>query len=281
MTVKKMNFTKLLFLGLFAFFTTNLLAQNQNQNENENENQTTRTSRDLDKDEDFEKRWKKTPNRYHNWNINFGGNSGWDNDNWGGVRVGLIDLGFSTYFHEGSLNLPEELDDFDQNFGGSLNINLHLIRHRLPIIKNRVGLEYGLTIAWKQYRFSNDFRILEDTIPFTVVDDGTSYRKNKLKTTFLEVPLMLTITGKRNFYLSGGIYGGVLLGSKQKLRDEDGNRFRIRDDFNLNKYRYGVIGRIGFGPFAVYAQLAMNDLFREGQGPELTPFNVGISLLDF
>jgi len=279
MTVKKINFTKLLFLGLFAFFATTLVAQNQNQNENENENQTTRTSKDLDKDEDFERRWKKTPNRYHNWGIHFGGH--WEDSDRGAFRVGLLDIGFSTYFHENSLNLPAELDDFDQNYWGSLNFNLHAIRHRLPIIKDKVGFEYGLTVAWKQYRFSNDFQILEDTIPFTIVDDGTTYRKNKLKTTFLEIPLMLTITGRRNFYISGGVYGGVLLGSKQKLKDEEGNKLRIRDDFNLNKFRHGVIGRIGFGPFAVYAQLAMNGLFKDGQGPELTPFNVGISILDF
>ncbi len=279
MTVKKINFTKLLFVGLFAFFATTLAAQNQNQNENENQNQKTRTSKDLDKDEDFEKRWKKTPNRYHNWGIHFGDN--WDDDNWNGFRVGLMDIGFSTYFHENSLNLPAELDDFDQNYGGSLNFNLHAIRHRLPIVKDKIGLEYGLSLAWKQYKFSNDFQILEDTIPFTIVDDGTKYKKNKLKTTFLEVPLMLTITGKRNFYISGGIYGGVLLGAKQKLKDENGNKLKIKDDFNLNKFRYGMVGRIGFGPFAIYAQLAMNDLFKDGQGPALTPFNVGISILDF
>ena len=277
MTLKNLNFLKsLLFLG-FLLCGQLLIAQNdqdttrQHQDENKN----------MDKDEDFDKRWKKKETRYHNWNVHFG--RGWDNDDWGGFRVGLLDIGFSTYLHDGSLNLPADLDNFDQTFGGSWNINLHAFRQRLPIIKNAVGLEYGLTIAWKQYRFSNDFRILEDTIPFSVEDDGTSYRKNKLKTTFLEVPVMLTITpnSKSNFYLSGGVYGGVLLNAKQKLRDEDGNRTRIRDDFNLNKFRYGVIGRIGFGPFAIYGQLALNNLFKDDQGPELQPFNVGISLLDF
>ena len=252
-----------------------LFAQNEEQSKNQPEN------KELDKDEDFEKRWKKTPTRYHNWGIHFGGD--WDGNDWDGFRVGLLDIGFSTYIHDGSLNLPAELDDFDQTYGGSLNLNLHAIRHRLPIIKDVVGLEYGLSIAWKQYKFSNDFRILEDTIPFTVEDDGTQYKKNKLKTTFLEIPVMLTITPgrKSNFYISGGMYGGVLLGAKQKLKDNDGNKIKIKDDFNLNKFRYGMVGRIGFGPFAVYAQLALNDLFKEGQGPKLTPFNVGISILDF
>lgn len=278
MTVKNLNLKSSILCLVLAFFSLHLTAQDDPQDTNANKKENTK----LDKDEDFERRWKKTPTRYHNWGIHFGGN--WDNDWDDDFRVGLIDIGFSTYFHNGSLNLPTELDDFDQNYGGSLNFNLHVIRHRLPIAKDNFGLEYGLTIAWKQYRFSNDFRILEDTIPFTIQDDGTSYKKNKLKTTFLEVPLMLTLSpsgGRNPFYLSAGMYGGVLLGAKQKLKDDNGNKFKIKDDFNLNKFRYGVIGRIGFGPFAVYAQLSMTELFKEGQGPELTPFNVGVSILDF
>lgn len=276
MTIKKNNPISIIFSFCLALLAIPALAQ-----ETETRTASKDTETELSKDEDFEKRWKDTPTRYHNWGIHFGGN--WDNGDWDNFRVGLFDIGFSTYLYKGSLNLPADLDDFDQIYGGSLNLNFHPIRHRVPIIKDRVGLEYGLTIAWKQYKFSNDFRILEDTIPFTIEDDGTTYKKNKLKTTFLEVPLMLTIApGKRsNFYLSGGVYGGVLLNAKQKLKDDNGNKFKIKDDFNLNKFRYGVVGRIGFGPFAIYAQAALNTLFKENQGPELYPFNVGITILDF
>lgn len=277
MTVKKLNLIRFSCMFFVCFMSFYAFAQDQDVQANKDNTQ-------LDKDEDFDKRWKKTPTRYHNWSIHVGGN--WNDNNWNGwdnLRIGLMDIGFSTYLYDGSLNLPAELDDFDQTYGGSLNFNLHVVRQRLPIVKDALGIEYGLTVSWKQYKFSNDFKILEDVIPFAVEDDGTSYKKNKLKTTFLEVPLMLTLTpnSRSNFYLSGGVYGGVLLGAKQKLKDNDGNKIKIKDDFNLNKFRYGLVGRIGFGPFAVYAQLAMNDLFKTGQGPELTPFNVGISILDF
>jgi len=279
MTLQKSDFIKFFLLLFMVCFGSQLMAQDDNK-ETQIETDTSITE-----DEDFERRWKKKKTRYHNWDIHFGRNwdKNWDNDWNDDFRVGLIDIGFSTYFHDGSLNLPAELDDFDQTYGGSLNLNLHIVRHRVPIIKNHLGLEYGLTVSWQQYKFANDFRILEDTIPFTVEDDGVDYKKNKLKTTFLEVPLMLTISPgkKKSFYISGGVYGGVLLGAKQKLKDDNGNKTRIKDDFNLNKFRYGAIGRIGFGPFALYGQIALTDLFKEGQGPTLTPFNVGISILDF
>lgn len=230
-------------------------------------------------DRDFEDRWEKKKNRNSShWH------GDWDwNNNWGDVRLGLLDIGFSTYLHDGNLNLPRELDDFDLLYGGSININWHVIRHRVRLIKSDLRFEYGLTLSWMQYKFSNDFRILEDTSPLTLQDDGIDYKKNKLKTTFLEIPFMLTIApGKRkSFYLSGGYFVGFLIGSKQKLKTQDGDKTKIKDDFNLNKFRYGVAGRIGLGPIAFYAEIALNDLFKEDQGPQLTPFNIGITVLNF
>lgn len=262
MTVLKMNFTRLVLLILVAF-TSNFL-----------------TAQDLSKDEDFEKRWEKGSNN-NNFGWHFDGN--WNNDSWDDFRVGLLDVGFATYIYNGSLNLPAELDEFDQTFGGSLNFNLHVVRHRVPVIKDDLRLEYGLTVSWMSYGFSNDFQFLENTIPLESVDDGTSYKKNKLKTTFLEVPLMLTlIPGKnKNFNLSAGVFGGILLGSKQKIKTDEGDKIKIRDDFNLNKFRYGVVGRVGFGPIALYAEYSLTNLFKDGQGPELTPFNIGLTLLNY
>jgi hypothetical protein len=238
-------------------------------------------SQDMDKDEDFEDRWEKNDTKFYNWDVSFGNN--WGNNNWNDFRVGLLDIGFSTYMYKGSLNLPAELDDFDLSYGGSLNFNLHVVRHRLSLVKRNLQLEYGLTVSWMQYKFTNDFKILEDTIPFTIVDDGTAYKKNKLKTTFLEIPLMLTLAPGKNksFYISAGVYGGVLLGAKQKLKTESGNKIKIKDDFNLNKFRYGVTGRIGFGPVALYAQVGLNGLFKEDQGPKLLPLNIGLTVLNY
>jgi len=217
------------------------------------------------------------------FHVTINNNKRWRFKNNSDLRLGLLDIGFSTYLHNNSLNLPTSLDQFELLYGGSLNLNFHLIRHRIPVVKSHVSIEYGLSFAFKNYKFANDFRILPDELTFQMEDDGTMYDKNKLKTTFLEVPVLLTLTPgrKKGVYLSGGVYGGVLIGSKQKLKTESGDKTRVRDDFNLNKFRYGLIGRIGVGPIAFYAQYSLNDLFKDAQGPVLRPFNIGVSLLNF
>jgi hypothetical protein len=207
------------------------------------------------------------------------------------VRFSMLDIGLSTYLYDGSFDLPSELEDFEQLYGGSLNINWHLFRHRLPIAKRKFGIEYGLTLAWNSYKFDNDFEILENTENFQTIPVDKDVKKNKLKTTFLEVPVMLTwVPGKReSYFISAGVYGGVMIGSKQKIKFEDGDKRKIRDDFNLNKVRYGLEARVGLGPIAFYAQYSLQDLFQDGTGPvsangtslNLTPLNIGVTVLGF
>ena len=46
---------------------------------------------------------------------------------------------------------------------------------------------------------------------------------------------------------------------------------------NINKFRYGVTARFGYGPFNLIAYYSLSKLFEDNLGPELTPISVGIS----
>ena len=86
---------------------------------------------------------------------------------------------------------------------------------------------------------------------------------------------------KHSFHLSAGAFGGVLIASHTKVKTETEKKIKARDDFNLNKIRYGVSGQIGYGWFNIYANYALNGMFTDGEGPALTPFSVGISIIGF
>ncbi len=198
------------------------------------------------------------------------------------VRIGMLDIGTSGYLFDDNFNLPEELSELDLLYGRSININWHLIRNRLYFIKRNVSLEYGLSLSWMQYRFANNFLIDEKASTFETEPLEGDYKKNNLRTTFIEIPLMLTISDDRSkFFVSGGGYAGLMIGSRQKLKTDGGNKTKIKDDFNLNNFRYGLEGRIGIGPISVYAQCSLVPLFKDDRGPELTPINIGLALLNF
>jgi len=282
MTVKPLDFIKVsLLIGLFLLFLIEPVSSQ------EMETDTTSSRVDFGEVEEMKEQEveeEDTEFNSHRNGVTFNiGNSTWNFEDGTDIRLGMFDIGFSSYLNDNSINLSSELDQFELLYGGSINLNFHLIRHRVPIIKSHASIEYGLSFSWMNYKFANDFRIVPDQLTFTTESDGTVYSKNKLKTTFVEVPLLFTLTpGKRkSFYLSGGVYGGILLNSKQKLKAEDGDKAKIKDDFNLNKFRYGFVGRIGLGPLAFYAQYSLTDLFKEGQGPDLQPINIGVTLLNF
>lgn len=199
----------------------------------------------------------------------------------------LFDMGVSTYLDNGSFNLSPELDQFDQRYGRSLNYQLHVFKQRIGLIKNNVNLLYGLGFDFSNYSFENPITLVKNSNPlFVDVESTIDYKKNKLVTTALNVPLMLNFETNPNhpgksFRLSAGVYGGLLIGSHTRQKSEEFGNHKERDDYNLNKLRYGLVGQIGMGPINFYANYSPQSLFRDGRGPDLQPFNVGLSIIPF
>lgn len=198
----------------------------------------------------------------------------------------MFGIGVSTVLYEGGFSLPADLDYFSQEMGKSTHVKWDIIRHRLGGKKNNVSLEYGLALSYHNYAFTNPTRFTTGASQVTpVVESGVSYKKNKLKANFLEVPLMLSLLGNkekdhRGLNLLVGGYAGILLKSKQKFKGPNGKE-KVKDDFNFNKFRYGLQGMIGYGHVNLYMQYSMVDLFKEGEGPQLTPINIGVVLAGF
>jgi hypothetical protein len=196
-------------------------------------------------------------------------------------KVLLLDYGMSTYAYEGSIN-QNEIPSMKLKYPSSFNLNLHIFKHRVNLIDNSLFFEYGLSTNWRRYSFEEDVRltIAENTVvaqPSTV-----SYNKNKLRTTYLEVPVMLTIAPKNSkFVLSAGAYGGLRIGSSQKFKSKAEGKEIVRDDFALRDFSTGLVARLGFGPVEFYCQYGLDNMFNDNVSPELVPITFGIALVNF
>ena len=209
-------------------------------------------------------------------------------------RVGMLDIGLSTYlFDTGdsqSLSSPDGLSGFDLNNGRLTNINLHIFRHRVNLLAETVFFEYGLSVNWRRFRLEND-QVRFNTDP-TIVEGGPdriewtefedSVRKNKLRSSYLEIPVMLTISPKDSkFFVSGGGFAGVRMGASQKIKSEEEGKRIIKDNYEMRDFNYGLVGRIGFGPIDFYCQYSLVPMFEDNVSPELYPISFGISMLGF
>ena len=63
-----------------------------------------------------------------------------------------------------------------------------------------------------------------------------------------------------------GGYAGVNLSARQKLKyDEDGEdvKLKIKDDYNVNRFVYGLSGYVGWRGAALYLKYDLNPLFKD------------------
>ncbi len=201
-------------------------------------------------------------------------------------RSMLLDLGINTLLFNNTLQMPVDYKGLNMNPGKSINVKLHLFRQRVNLINHHLNLMYGLSLDMHNYRFSDPYNLKPrmDSVSLKVLDN--SVRKSKLSDVWIELPVLLNFESNpwdsdRSFRINVGAYAGYLLGAHTKVKMADKTKIKERDDFNMQKFRYGLTGQIGYGWFNVFADYALTDFFNPGEGPILTPFTVGITLIGF
>lgn len=204
-----------------------------------------------------------------------------------------IGLGVNGYLNSSNeTTVPAGYDFLDLDYRKSINVSVNFWEHNFRLWKNHINIVTGLGFDFANYRFDNNY-VLQPELDFIngVYDSAIVYQKNKLATTFLNVPLLLQFNtktfGKKDkstVHLSAGIVGGVRLGShiKQVYELNDAvYKPKTKDDFNLSPFRYSAMVRVGVGKLDLFASYALNGLFKEKEGPQLYPFTVGITLVGF
>ncbi len=198
-----------------------------------------------------------------------------------------LDFAFNGYTNGGNFNLPSSLDAYELNYGRSTNWTIHLFRQSLAITKNNsLKFVYGPSFSFSRFNFANSVRLPLDESTGIVVEEGTNYRKNRLYNAWVNVPVMFEVETKPNnrkqsFRLGLGAQAGFLIGSNQKFVSNDGAKDVVRNDFGMNKFRYGIVGRIGFGNITLTAEYTLNPLFKSSQMADLNTFAFGICLVNF
>jgi hypothetical protein len=198
-----------------------------------------------------------------------------------------VEFGINNFVNDKFSMIRTEGEEFmDLNTGRSWNFNWNVKQYSIGFGTNRFGLVTGLGLEFNGYHFDGDNNIQElDGNVVTKDDYPSSLSKSKLKTTFLRMPLLIELqllNAKRSkrIYISGGVIGGLKLGSHSKvIYKVEGNKQKdkIRDDFNINPLRYGLTARIGYRALNLYGNYYLTPFFEKDNGPELYPFSIGLS----
>lgn len=165
--------------------------------------------------------------------------------------------------------------------------NFNILEHKFKIVKEYVGLTTGLGFSLNQVSFDNNyiFGVAGDST-FAIQDTIIGYDKNKIRATYLTVPLLLEFNTNKNndkgFYLAAGVVGGLRIASRYKtVYKMDGDKIKSvqKGDYNLNPFKLDATVRLGYGDFGAFASYNLLPLFENGAMANAAyPLTAGLTL---
>ncbi len=201
---------------------------------------------------------------------------------WQGMDFGVNGL----LTADNKVELPTGFDFLQLNYAKSFVFDWNLFQKNIHIYKNYVNLGTGIGLSWYHYNFRNSYSLNPNVDYATATFDSLKYSRNRLGMTYINVPLFLEFNtnikdAKNSFHFGAGmefgynIFNNVL---KQKFElDGQSYKRKVKDDFNVNPFRYDVIARIGYGDFTIFGTYSLSTLFEKGKGPVVYPFSAGVS----
>ncbi len=218
-----------------------------------------------------------------------------------------LDIGVNTLLgpdNDAELGGAEEFMQIDQ--GRSRFFAINFMEQKLEFGTHHVGLMTGLGVEFANYHLRNNVLLAynSDSI-YGIPVESPEFRKNKLRQMGIRVPLMLEFNTKRapipseaelasgkkfsydrkgNFHIAMGVVGSWYFDTmyKQKYRlDEGARKERDKGDYLLLPYRAAASVRVGYGALNLFAEYGLTSFFKDDKGPQLTPFNVGLTIVGF
>jgi hypothetical protein len=212
-----------------------------------------------------------------------------DFNHWAGFSMGVIGYVGSN----GSTLMPKPTNYMDLDYSRSFNFQFNLFERHLNIVRNNFKLVTGFGFDYHSYAFSRKTNLNPNTDSlgnFGSVDTSNtfSYKKNKFRNTYIQVPLLLEFNTSNNpnksFHMAFGVIGEYLILSRTKQKLEQNNfdfTKERKDSYNLSPFAAKAHVNIGYKGFTAFGEYSLTSMFQKGKGPELYPFAVGVRLIPF
>ncbi len=223
-----------------------------------------------------------------NLNLNSDGFNFWK-DKFSGHWSG-IDLGFNMFLEPDYQGYHRNFMKNDILLSNSLHLNLIQKSIGLQRNRNNFGLVTGLGVQYQFYKL-NDSITIERGGNGRVLPKEFNISENQKSKLFLfsaTIPVLaeiqIPINNYRNrLYFSSGIYFSYRLGSNTKIKYHTDRKYNLKttDNFSLQNFKHGIMFRTGYRWINFYAMYELTPFFKDEKGPVLTPFTLGVTLLQF
>ena len=200
----------------------------------------------------------------------------------------MIQLGFNSL--QGA---PDSIQSHIKGLQRSANVYVMFDK---PFKGNpRFSVAIGAGIGTNNYYFKKMIVDLSATgttlLPFRDVDSAQNYKKFKLSTAYLEIPLELRFatnpeTPNKTFKAAIGVKAGTLLNAHTKgkiLRDASDRTLndytvKISSKNYFNSTRLTGTARVGYGNFTLFGAYSFTGVFKDGVAADMKTLQVGLTI---
>ncbi|MEX2591684.1 MAG: hypothetical protein WD426_02835 [Anditalea sp.] len=197
-----------------------------------------------------------------------------------------LDLGINNYFEDGAI--PGGEADYSVKSWGSWNVGINWMASQ-KLQKGRYW-DFGMGVQWYNFKFANKgYQAINGDYGVEFINRTDVYGfKSKISASYLTALTLLRWDfGKMNdndrngLRVAVGPYAGYRLGGRSKFvyREQDGSgRRKIKEPIgsNLNNFRYGLRGEVGFRSITFFTTYDFNTLLQKDRGPSLHPVAFGL-----
>jgi hypothetical protein len=126
-------------------------------------------------------------------------------------------------------------------------------------------------------------------LPFTNLDSANHFKKYKLTTVYLEAPVELRynsnpLNSNKSFKMALGLKVGTMVDAHTKgktLVDKAGNTvndyiLKEKSKRFFNSTKLAATGRVGYGIISLQGSYQITALLKDGAGPAIRPYSIGI-----
>lgn len=196
----------------------------------------------------------------------------------------LLQLGYA-----GWNGLPDTIT----KSGLSKSVNVYFMLDYPFKTNPKLSIGAGLGVGSDHITFTKTYIGIKDntpTIRFTNQSDTNNYKKTKLATTYVEAPIELRFSSDpmngNGFKAAIGVKVGLLLNAHtrntkfQNKNNDALNDYVMKESSKrfFNKNRISAQARLGYGHFTLYGSYQLTPLFKDGLGPVVRPFSIGLTL---
>lgn len=160
----------------------------------------------------------------------------------------------------------------------SISVSIDAGVFSLPLGRaDKTRLITGLRLKWDNYAFRERLTLEKQDgmiFPVEIPAERGRFKKSKLTTFSLNVPVALHVKINRIIYLEGGMYADLVLRQHTKVKFP--KEWTVAN-FGVNFFQFGLGGEIGIRKVgSIYFRHGITPLFENGSGPKTRPFSVGI-----